>query len=666
MSEAVTVRKPSFLSCCIGGDCASKDVNGVSSSCGGQIVRVSTVFSVVTLQTRTSRNSDILLYDYDCYKSLYDGQVAQISGCVTAVNDHGFYLQETSKKWAGIFVRTSTWSPLTKALVVGVNLRVEGLVNERLGTTQIEADDLDITVLADTITVKPLPTILSDFGSTLEERSENTGCEMTAEPYESLLVTFRNVTFFQDDFGLAFVTENDDYRGYLLHRGHLTAHLCEKCDVSGVRAAKLTGVATTFEDCPSPYTYFQCFSWNQFRFGFALLTRDAHDIRGVVNGENVVMTSKKTISDIQIRFSNETFCGSPSLLEHSYVTFEATVTAIDASGFFCQDGVAPFSGIYVLFENSVAIGDNLKISGVVAELRGQTAIKAEIVENSGDNVITPLELVTGPGTYSSTKCDAFNERYESLFVEFKNVKFLSGKCQDCFGALKFETDSNTFGLLDSHFDNGIFADILEREGSVRADIRGILRYSYECEHKADPLYCFEGHASFHYAFVLSPRSSEDLTFLPGGLSLLALLDDDKVGDDDDQERPLALFVLTTLAAMLLGLLMALCLLYQRNRRLTLRRLRNMISAHELVEMPLAEALEIQYVRFFLLHDFFNLGKRIAKSSRPTTPIVRQHQHIIHCRGSFRRRQHKAPLHRRRESHPPPMSSSILHNIIIVL
>ena len=52
---------------------------------------------------------------------------------------------------------------------------------------------------------------------------------------------------------------------------------------------------------------------------------------------------------------------------------------------------------------------------------------------------------------------------------------------------------------------------LSSAGSV-ASVTGIVRYAYQCEHKTNPVYCTTRLASFHFAYLVSPRSAADLAW----------------------------------------------------------------------------------------------------------------------------------------------------------
>ena len=111
-----------------------------------------------------------------------------------------------------------------------------------------------------------------------------------------------------------------------------------------------------------------------------------------------------TISDIQGEDVESPFVG--------YIaTTSGIVTGTSYAGFFIQDGVGPWNGIWVYQSSpSVLVGDMVEATGVVAEYNGLTEIEASSVNvlSNGNTLPEPVLLETG----------GLSEAYESVRIEF--------------------------------------------------------------------------------------------------------------------------------------------------------------------------------------------------------------------------------------------------------
>ena len=106
--------------------------------------------------------------------------------------------------------------------------------------------------------------------------------------------------------------------------------------------------------------------------------------------------------------------GDSSPLIGQTVQTTGIVTGLSYSGFFIQDGTGPWSGLWVYISSpSVAVGDQVQVSGTVAEYNGLTEIEAVSVNVlSGNNTLPePMLLETGN----------LVESYEGVRVKFSNA-----------------------------------------------------------------------------------------------------------------------------------------------------------------------------------------------------------------------------------------------------
>lgn len=109
--------------------------------------------------------------------SAYVGQTVQTEGVVTAVTSRGFFIQNGTGPWSGIYVYTGS----TPDVSIGDLVQVTGTVDEYYGLTQVK----DATVTKLGTAEVPAPVVL------------NTG-EVSQEQWESVLVKVENVVVTQE------------------------------------------------------------------------------------------------------------------------------------------------------------------------------------------------------------------------------------------------------------------------------------------------------------------------------------------------------------------------------------------------------------------------------------------------------------------------------------
>ena len=144
--------------------------------------------------------------DY-CYETPMTGQVVTTSGIVTHVNSvdsPNFFLQDPNgDTWSGIYVFDTSVGPS-----IGDELEVTATVNEYYSFTQL-TDVTVSTLISSGNTISPIPVTANVIGI---------ACSESGEMYESMLVSFSNVTFESvDEYGNWTITDGtgtamiDDY-----------------------------------------------------------------------------------------------------------------------------------------------------------------------------------------------------------------------------------------------------------------------------------------------------------------------------------------------------------------------------------------------------------------------------------------------------------------------
>ncbi len=157
-----------------------------------------------------------------------------------------------------------------------------------------------------------------------------------------------------------------------------------------------------------------------------------------------VTAVEKTITEIQSNVSSADI----SYYKDSTVTTSGIVTAINLyngviKGFFIQDGVGAWTGIYVYDPaNTVSRGDSVTVTGTVDEYQGVTQISnvtSTIVVNSFNDV-SPTLIATYPTSY---------EEYESVLVKVVNANCT--EVSDGFGNFKVDDGSGYVKVTDALF-----------------------------------------------------------------------------------------------------------------------------------------------------------------------------------------------------------------------
>jgi len=180
-----------------------------------------------------------------------------------------------------------------------------------------------------------------------------------------------------------------------------------------------------------------------------------------------------TIYDIQYSTTG------PSPLEGELVQTTGVVTAVFANYFFIQDGPGAWNGIAIYPLQEVAVGNEIIISGTVAEYNDKTEI-SDIIDMTilGNTNLPPAVTIT-------TGELAESEEFESVLVKVLNATVTA--------------DPGTYNEWE--IDDGSGACIVGAQGD----------YTY-VPVLDDFIYCMKGVVDYAYAaFKLEPRNDDDIS-----------------------------------------------------------------------------------------------------------------------------------------------------------
>ncbi|AIU70560.1 hypothetical protein TEU_09575 [Thermococcus eurythermalis] len=270
--------------------------------------------------------------------SPYNGQLVMTSGVVTAVTSKGFFIQNGTGPWSGIYVYLGT-SPSVNQ---GDLILVTGTVEEHYGLTQIKAapEDVDVTGTADI----PEPVVLQ------------TG-DVSQEQWESVLVKVENVVVTNPDLGHG-EWEIDDGSG-------------------SARVDDLMYRYTPEADQELSYVIGVVY----YSYGnFKIEPRSAEDI-----GLPPATPQYQTIKEIRENWE-----------DGKLVLTSGVVIGTRSTGFFIQNGTEPNSGIYVYVGGSpgVKLGDVVQVIGTTGVYKGLYQITDPTYEVVGTSELPEPVLIT--------------------------------------------------------------------------------------------------------------------------------------------------------------------------------------------------------------------------------------------------------------------------------
>ena len=291
--------------------------------------------------------------------SPYNGQTVLTSGIVTAVTSRGFFIQNGTGPWSGIYVYLGA-SPNVNQ---GDYVQVVGTVKEYYGLTQLNAAPEDVTILGTADLPEPvaLPT-----------------GEVSQEQWESVLVKVENVVVTNPNLGYG-EWEIDDGSGPVVVDDLIYPYTPQ----ADQELSYVIGVVY--------YSY----------GNFKIEPRSAEDI-------SLPPAAPQYQSIKEIRENWET--GKP-------VITSGIVIGTRSTGFFIQNGTEPNSGIYVYvgksFTKDVKPGDIVQVNGTTDMWSGLYEIADPIYK-----VVGSAELPEPVVINVSNMSDA----YQSMRVKLEWVR----------------------------------------------------------------------------------------------------------------------------------------------------------------------------------------------------------------------------------------------------
>jgi uncharacterized protein (DUF2141 family) len=132
---------------------------------------------------------------------------------------------------------------------------------------------------------------------------------------------------------------------------------------------------------------------------YEIMVMDAHECYVM---DSVDAVCALPIADVQSMADSSDYVGD-------MVQVEGTVSAVADGGFFVQDANAAWSGIWVVSEDSVAIGDGVTVAGIVDEVDDVTTL-------TETTVTVGIATLTVEAVELNSPSEVMDEAYESVLV----------------------------------------------------------------------------------------------------------------------------------------------------------------------------------------------------------------------------------------------------------
>lgn len=366
--------------------------------------------------------------------SPYEGDTVTTAGIVTGIahwksygkDRYGFFLQNGTGPWKGIFVYTYNKAPAYDdgtPLKVGDRVKVTGEVQESHGQTQIGY--VSSITSADGISLETPEPVVIPTGNVSQEQ------------WEGVLVEVKNVN----------VTEAPNkYGEWKVDDGSGPAIVD---DLMYSFDAK-EGQHLKYVIGPVYYSY----------GNFKIEPRSADDI-GIPP-----VVYEVSIQEIQ---SNATSAGD-SLYANKLVKTEGVVTFVSDYGFAIQNGSGAWSGIWVYTGSapSVSVGDLVEVQALVKEHYHFTEINYKDT-NPDDRFIKVLGTAEVPEPVVLKTGEVSSEKWEGVLVEVRNVKVTNANLG--YGEWQVDDGSGPIRIDDKFYK-------YQPEYSKYVYIRGIVWFSY--------------------------------------------------------------------------------------------------------------------------------------------------------------------------------------------
>lgn len=245
-------------------------------------------------------------------------------------------------------------------------------------------------------------------------------------------------------------------------------------DVTGVATGVVvTGAAGTVTGSGKVYTV--AIVAEDFASVTVALGSGIKDIAGNALAASSYSYSVKGVVPPVVKISEIQGNGETSPLADQVITTKGFVTGIDAggAGFFIQDAMAAWSGVYVYDKDAaamVSIGSSVEVTGTVVEFNGLTEIKS----------LTSVKLIAKVADITATviaAADVSKEMYEGVLVTVNQLK--TTDLPDGFGEWLVKANDGTVVKID----NQLYEASPDLGQSYH--ITGVVNYSFS-EYKLAP------------------------------------------------------------------------------------------------------------------------------------------------------------------------------------
>lgn len=255
---------------------------------------------------------------------------------------------------------------------------------------------------------------------------------------------FNTMFGFNADYVASVLTQNGDDKIHLyLDGAHVDGYGDPTADGTGTPWEYVDGWAYRV-DGTGPNTTFDVTEWIVSNGGFDGSTSNDDAPNPMPIGTySPEAGSSEEVTIMEIQTPTDETGNSPYL--NQLVITSGVVTASYDEGFWIQDGTGPWSGVFVSSEDlTAAVGDNVIVSGTVAESYGLTTVGAvtDVTINSSGNELPAPTIVS--------TADAGTEQYESVLIKVENALYAGDPIN--FGEWKVNDGSGTLVV-----DNELFS-----------------------------------------------------------------------------------------------------------------------------------------------------------------------------------------------------------------
>lgn len=401
--------------------------------------------------------------------SPYLGQMVTTTGLVVAISESTYFLQSEVGAWNGIYVYSANDS-----LVVGNQISITAFVGEYSGATQL-SDVNSITILSSEFT--NLPTSIS-------------AAMLNTEAYEGVLVTIDTLkcitevnnygeaefagttdTIISDDMFLDFSPTIGSYysiTGVVSHSyGNYKINPRWESDIVAYIEGCMDSTMANFNPIANLELDESCIEVN---YVAGCTDPTALNYCAECNADDGSCEYEMEVLELTIAEIQGMTDSSP--YEGQVVSTSGTVTAVASTGYFIQDAVAAWSGIFVYDSvNTVEMDFEFSIQAEVAEFYGMTQLKnVTSFETLNAFPIAEFESLT-------ILPPPITEDYEGCLVT------IAGSCSaanNSYGEAEFMA-----GFEGENFMTNDLMFLYDFEVSTYYEITGVVEYSFG-EYKVCP------------------------------------------------------------------------------------------------------------------------------------------------------------------------------------